>query len=889
MRDNLDLIFSPASIAVIGASSRKGSVGFALLDNIVSAGYKGAIYPVNPKHNFVQGIAAYKNIGKVPEKVDLAIIVTPAKTVPGIVKECGRAGVGGLVIISGGFKEIGEEGQKMADDILKTIRRYDMRLVGPNCLGFINPELNLNASFGNKMAKKGNMAFISQSGALCTAILDWADSEDVGFSHFVSIGSMVDIGFHDLIDYFGSDPNTSSILIYMESLTDARKFISSARAFSRTKPIIVLKAGKSAEGAKVALSHTGTIAGNDEAFDAAFRRAGIIRAATIEQLFDCAKGLSKQPLPLGNKLAVITNSGGPGVMATDYLLEHGGKLARFGSTTFSHLNEILPEAWSRRDPVDVLGDTPPARYREAARLLLEDENVDGLLAIMNPQAVISTSAVAENLVTLNKIYDKPILAVWMGEQGMIKSQKILEAGGIPTYHYPENAVDVFLKMYNYSKNLKLLYETPTDIPQSFMPDTKGAKSIIKKVIKSGRLALTEGEGKQLLASYDIPVTDFTLATTEEEAKSFAANVGFPLVMKIVSPDIQHKTDIGGVVLNIETEAEAVRAFKNIIKGAKKAKPKADIHGVLMEKMISKKYELLIGGKKDSIFGPLIVFGMGGIAVEIYNDINFGLPPLNMALAQRIIENTKIYKLLRGYRGIKGVDIKSIQFLLYKFAYLLMDFPEIKELDINPFVVDEKGGVVIDAKVILDENVIGKKIKPYSHLVISPYPRDYVTTFTLKDGRKAILRPVRPEDEPMMEEMFYTLSKQTKYFRFFKYVPEISHEALVRYTQIDYDREIAIIAELEEKGKKVMAGVVRLISDAIGRKAEFAIVVADPWQHQGLGNKLMDYIIEIAKKKKIKKIYAMFLPNNKGMAYIFKKKGFVISAKNVKTMYAELTL
>jgi acetyltransferase len=889
MHESLTKIFHPKTVAVIGASSQPHTVGYALMKNLIGSGYEGIVYPVNPKHKSIQGVRSYASITEVPDKVDLAVISTPAHTVKGIVEACGEAGVGGLLIISAGFKEVGADGEKLAEEIRAIARSYGMRFLGPNCLGFINPSLKLNASFANRMASEGRIAFISQSGALCTAILDWAHEQNVGFSHFVSIGSMVDVGFADLIDYFGNDPHTSCILIYMESLTEARRFMSAARAFSRTKPIIVLKAGRSPEGSKVALSHTGTLAGNDDAFKAAFKRAGIIQVETIEQLFDTAQALAMQKRPRGKRLAIVTNAGGAGVLATDHLVRRGGKLAQFSQLTFSKLNEILPPAWSHGDPVDVLGDASPERFREAVRLCLKDPDVDGLLAILVPQAISDPTDVAREIVPLASKTDKTILATWMGEEEVSEARDILEEGRIPTYRFPESAVDAFLNMYQYSENNKLLYETPATIPHEFSPDNEKARQILQEVIQEGRLTLTEIEAKKLLATHQIATMVNRLATTAEEAVSYAEVVGLPLAMKIVSPDIQHKTDVGGVFLGVRSAERAGQVFTQIIENAKKHRPEAQIDGVLLEPMIDKDHELLIGCKKDPIFGPVIVFGMGGVAVELFKDINMGFPPLNMALAKRIIEETKVYELLKGYRGMPGVDINAIQFLLYKFAYLVMDFPEIKEIDINPFVVDEHGGLVLDAKVVLDEAVIQKPVKPYSHLIISPYPKEYITSFTMKNGQHVLLRPIRPEDEPMEAELFTNLSEETKYFRFFGFVPNVTHDLLARFTQIDYDREIAIIAEVEEKGEKKMAGVVRLVSDPVTETAEFAIVVADPWQGNGLGNYLTDYGLKLAREKGIKTILASFLNANTRMRHMFEARGFTVTKNDFESSSAELKL
>jgi acetyltransferase len=885
----LHRIFEPRTVAVIGASNKEGSVGYALIRNMIGSGFKGTIYPINFKHKSIYGVRSYAKLRDTRDEIDLAIIATPAATVPDLVKECGENGVGGVVIISAGFMEAGTEGKQLTEEILAYGRQYKMRIIGPNCLGFIKPSIKLNASFANKMALPGKIAFISQSGALCTAILDWSVEKNVGFSYFVSIGSMVDVGFHDLIDYFGNDPNTSSIVIYMESLTHTRKFMSAARAFARSKPIIVLKAGKSSEGAKVALSHTGTLAGNDRAFDAAFMRAGIIPVNTIEELFNAAQSLAMQPRPKGNRLAIVTNAGGPGVLATDHLMSLGGNLAELSDATMEKLNQALPAVWSHGNPVDVIGDAGAKRYHDATEAVLTDPNVDGVVVVLTPQAMTKADEIAREVVKLGNKYHKPILASWMGEEDVDEGCDILEQGGIPVFRIPENAVNTFMSMYNYTRNIEALYETPATIPHSFLPDTEKTHDLIKEIMLSGRYVLTEDEAKKVLTHYQIPISKNKIAATEEEMRKIVQEIGFPLVMKIASPDITHKTDTGGVVLNIKNEREAEEAYHHILASAKQAKPDADIRGVLIEEFISKKYELIIGSKKDPIFGPVIVFGMGGVAVEVFKDLNVGLPPLNMALAQRIIEDTKIYKLLKGYRGMEGADLESIRYLLYKFAYLVMDFPQIKEIDINPYVVDHSGGVVLDAKIVLDDQIDPNLSKDHSHLVVSPYPSELTYQWQMRDGTDVLIRPIKPEDEPMERELFGRISKQTEYFRFFGSVGVVTHDLLVRFTQIDYDREIALVAIVEEGDKQAMAGVVRLVADGDNNAGEFAILVVDKWQGSGLGNKFMDLIMEVAQQRKIKKVYATVLNANTIMLHMFRKRGFTIRYDDSESSYAEKVL
>lgn len=882
----LTKLFNPKVIAIIGASGKEGTVGNSLMKNIIGSGFDGIVYPVNPKRSNILGVKAYKHLEDIPDQIDLAIICTPAAAVPQVVEDCGIEGVSGIVLITAGFSEIGEKGKEMIDRVHELLKKYNMRMIGPNCLGFIKPSIKLNASFANRMALPGNIAFISQSGALCTAILDWSVKQNVGFSHFVSIGSQLDISFHDLIDFFGTDSQTSSIVIYMESLRDARRFLSAARAFARNKPIIVLKAGKSSEGAKAAMSHTGSLAGNDAVFDAAFKRSGVIRVDTIDELFHIAQALAMQPRPAGKRIGIITNAGGPGVIATDTLISRGGKLAELSPETIEELNQHLSPNWSKANPVDVIGDAKPVDYKKAVEYCLKDKNVDGALVILTPQSMTNPTETARQVIEASKKTNKTLLASWMGADDVREGRELLESHRIPVYDTPEDAIKSFMLMSNYNRNLDLLHETPAQIPSQFQPKVKESQELIDLVLADERTVMTEFEAKQLLDNYQIAVVSNGLARTEDDAVEISERIGFPLVMKIASPDILHKTDVGGVILNISNPEEARIAFNKIMDSVREKAPEADIRGIFVEQMCKRKYELIIGTKKDPIFGPTIVFGMGGVSVEIFKDTTVGLPPLNMALAMRLIEDTKIYKLIKGYRGMPGADISSIQFLLYKFAYMLVDFPQINEIDINPFGVDERGGMVLDAKVILEKDVAKDHANPYKHLVISPYPSNYIKEIVLKDDKKFILRPIKPEDEYMEKEMFSNFSERTQRFRFFQLIKDISHDKLVRYTQIDYDREIAIIAEVEEDDKRKMAGVARVISDQYNEYAEFAIVVADPWHNIGLGNALMDYILCIVKEYGTKIIYANILAENHIMLHMFKVRGFKLT-KEEDGYYAEI--
>ena len=889
MRKQLLKLFQPQSVAVIGASDNPYSIGYMVMKNLMESNFKGSITPINLRHRSIQGVEGYYYVGDLPEPPELAVIATPDYAVLQVIRECGEAGVGAIAVISPGFQESGEEARHRLERIKTITREYGMRVLGPNCLGFINPHIGLNASFAPRMAKPGNIAFISQSGALGISTLDWAIEQNVGFSYFVSVGAMADVGYADLIDFFGTDHRTSCILIYMESLTEARRFMSAARAFARHKPIIVLKAGRSREGRKAALSHTGVLIGNDSVFSAAFRRSGIIRVNTIAQLFNCAQSLAMQPPPAGNRLAVLSNAGGPGVLATDYLMANGGQLAELTEKTYDKLNEHLPVNWSHGNPVNILGDASAEVYKKALLQLLSDANTDAVLVILTYQSMTAPEAVAKAVVEVNKKSRKPLFAAWMGERGVQTARDILEDGRVPPYRYPESAVDVFLKMYAYHRNLQMLYETPPEEPQQFRSDKEKARAIIEKVRAAGRLQMMEHEAKELLACYELPVTEYRLATTAEEAVACAKQCGYPVAMKVASPSLYHKTETGGVRLGLRTGQMVQKAFEDIISQVNAAAPEAEVLGVVVERMVNKPFELFIGGRKDEVLGPVIAFGKGGIEIEVYKDAQLDLPPLNMALAHRIIERTRIYPLLKGYRGMEGVNLEILAFTLCKFAYLLMDFPEIREADINPFVMGRKNGVMLDAHIVLEPPSNSTSNKPYRHLVLPPYPGRYQKSIKAKNGKKVRLRPIRPEDEPMELEMVNRLSKESLYYRFFGYVPRMTHEMMTRFTQIDYDREMAIIALVDQPKGEEMIGVVRIIADPWGEAAEYAILVADEWQGQGLGSQMTDYIIEIARDMELQRLYASVMASNKGMISLFERKGFTVEREDFDTYKVDLEL
>jgi acetyltransferase len=833
-RESFDALFKPRSVAVIGATDKEGSVGLAMMNNLKT--FRGKVFPVNPKRDQVLGLKAYPNIAAVPEKVDLAVIITPAPTVPGVIGECIAAGAKSALIISAGFKEIGPEGAELERQILAQARDAHMRIVGPNCLGIMNTRIGLNATFADAIANPGNVAFISQSGALCTAVLDWSFREKVGFSYFISVGSMLDVGWDDLIDYLGDDPDTDSIVMYMETIGDARSFISAAREVALNKPIIVIKAGRTAAAAQAAASHTGSLAGSDDALDAAFRRCGVLRVHTIADLFYMAEVLAKQPRPKGPHLTVVTNAGGPGVLATDALILNGGELTALAPETIAKLNDFLPSAWSHGNPVDILGDATPERYAKALELVADDPASDGLLVILTPQAMTEATATAELLRPYARLRDKPILASWMGGDSVEAGERILNEAGIPTFGYPDTAARMFTYMWRYSDNLRSLYETPVAGDDRAIRRDEAA-ALIAQVRASGRTLMTEYESKQLLAAYGIPTVPTYIAADEEQAVAHAEAIGYPVVVKLHSETITHKTDVGGVHLNL-CDAHAVRDACRLIKASVLARGKeSDFLGVTVQPMIKRDgYELIVGSATDSQLGPVLLFGTGGQLVEVFQDRALGLPPLNSTLARRMMEQTRIYTALKGVRGRKPVPLDELEQLMVRFSYLVAEQRWIKEIDINPLLASEQALIALDARVVLHPAHISEAELPRT--AITPYPVEYVAPWTLHDGTAVLIRPIRPEDEPLLVEFHHTLSEQSVYQRYFHPFPlseRIAHERLTRIAFINYEREMALVAERRDEAYKPhIIGVGRLIKLRGGKEAEFAILISDEYQHQGLG-------------------------------------------------------
>ena len=884
-RPGFDSMFSPRSVAVVGATDREGSVGRTLLLNLLNPNFQGAVYPVNPKRESILGLRAYASIAALPEKADLAVVITPAPTVPGIIGECAEAEVQSVVVISAGFKERGTEGKHLEEQIRQELVRSKMRLIGPNCLGIMNPASGLNATFAHAMALKANVAFLSQSGALETAILDWSLEEKVGFSAIVSTGSMLDVGWGDLIDYFGQDPDTHSILLYMESVGDARSFLSAARAVALKKPIIVIKAGRSEAASRAASSHTGALTGSDEVFDAALRRSGVLRVQTIADLFYMAKTLAHQPRPKGPRLTILTNAGGPGVLATDTLIANAGELATMSDKTIQSLNEFLSPHWSHANPVDVLGDARPAEYARALEIAARDPNSDGLLAILCPQGMTDPTLVAESLEPYASGLGKPVLASWMGGQLAAKGVARLNEVGIPTFAYPDTAARVFAYMWAYTYNLRGLYETPSLVEEVDAGDKSNeqAAAVIEGVKKNGRTLLTETESKQILAAYGIATVETQIATSPADAAAIARSMGFPVVLKIYSESITHKTDVGGVKLNLIDEAAVAKAYDEIERSVTEKAGGAAFQGVTVQRMIRLDgYELILGSSVDPQFGPVILFGSGGQLVEVYRDRALALPPLNATLAQRLLEQTKVYKALKGVRGRASVDLNQLKRILIRFARLVVEQPWIKEIDINPLLASPERVLALDARVVLHnpETTFENLPRP----AIRPYPTQYVSEWKLKSGDSVLLRPIRPEDEPLMVRFHQALSDQTVYLRYFhmeNLSSRTAHDRLLQKCFIDYDREIALVADYidPQNGEHEIIAVGRLTKDSVGNDAELAVLVADRWQKEGLGAELVSRLIEVARDQKLERVVANILPENQSMRSLANRFGFVVQSSD----------
>jgi acetyltransferase len=883
-------MFDPENIALIGATEEPGSAGRSLLDNLLFSKER-KVFPVNPNRKTVLGLECYPTVKDIPEKIDLSVVATPPPTVPDVVEECGKIEADGIIIISSGFREMGDEGTRLLARIEEIQKKYGMRILGPDCLGIIRPNLGLNASRLKVTLRPGNIALVAQGGALGAAIFDWAMDAHVGFSIFASLGSMIDIDFSDLIDFLGNDPETRSIMLYMEEVVHAKKFMSAARGFAHNKPIMVVKPGRFKLAPRTAFSHTGTLVTCDQVYDAAFQRAGVVRVKEIADFFNTVTVLHSKQLPKGPRLAILTNVGWVGVMATDALLELGGKLAELSENSMDEMNVVLPALWSHGNPIDILGDADVERYEKVMAVCLNDPGVDGLLVIFTPQYVVGPEELAAAVVKIAGATSKPIITAWMGGKTVEQARGILLQNTIPTYDTPEDAVKTYLYMVQHRRNLELLYETPAELSVDQAPAKNHLKALIRKVIKEGRTILYEEESKRFLANYGIPAVSPRLANNVEGAISIAKYVGYPVVLKIVSPDITYKSDAGGVITGINSEERLKVEYENLLRKTQEALPRVRIGGITVQKMIEGiDYEIILGAKKDPNFGAVILFGMGGTAVQIYRDYSLGLVPLNQTLAKRLMEETEVYRMLQGYRGKPPADLRQLEQIVVRFSNLIVDFPEIAEMDVNPIAIADGKAVALDARIIIDPGALGNNSEtPYPHLAIAPYPTRYMMTWRLTDGTEVLIRPIRPEDEPLEYELLTSCSRETLSSRFLEGLEHVTHEMLTRVCNIDYEREIEIVAEVRDRARRRLIGTARLTIEPDFGSGQFGLLVHDDYQGKGLGYKLSDTLIGIAQEKGLAKFRGYIFTENKRMVKLVKKLGFTVEHLSGGLSRAEMKL
>ncbi len=885
---NLEYLFNAKSIAVIGASDRPHSVGATVFRNLIGGTFTGPIWPINSRRATVAGRRAFPSVGALPTPAELAVICTPAATVPQLVAELGAAGTKAAVVLTAGLSGVMTgDGRNLTDAMLAAARPHLLRVLGPNCFGMLVPGIGLNASFAHTDANVGDIAFVAQSGALMAAMLDWAKTHGIGFSRFISLGDAADVDCGDVLDYLASDPHTRAILLYLESVTAARKFMSAARAAARNKPVIAIKAGRVAEASKAAASHTGALAGADDVYDAAIRRAGMLRVATTLDLFDALEML-KHAKPLrGNRLAIITNGGGPGVMATDALIASNGKLAQLSDATIASLNAVLPTTWSHGNPVDIIGDAPPERYVAALKVLLDATEVDALLFIHAPTAIVASTEIADACAPVIRASPRNVLACWMGGDGVKAADAIFHSSGIPTYSTPEEAVRAFLQLTDYRRNQESLMQTPASVAEHFEPATVTARRTILDAIASGRSMLTEPEAKSVLTAYAIPVVETRVASNAANAVQAAIDLGFPVALKILSPDISHKSDVGGVMLNLQTADEVRSATEAMQSRCAKLRPDALLSGFTVQQMIMRggAHELIVGCTTDAVFGPVILFGQGGTAVEAVADKAVALPPLNVPLARDLVAQTRIAKLLAGYRDCPPADVDAIHLTLIKISQLIADMPEIVELDINPLLADQHGVIALDARIQVQRtHSVGTQ-----RFAIRPYPKE-LEDWIMFGGRRVLVRPIRPEDEPQHAAFLAQVKPEDMRLRFFHAVRELPHSALARFTQIDYDREMAFIAVgTTESGQPETLGVGRAIADPDNTCAEFAVLVRSELKGAGLGRALLERIIHYCRSRGTRELFGEVLPENRRMLGLATALGFRADASDNDCVRVSLKL
>ncbi|MDT3707861.1 MAG: bifunctional acetate--CoA ligase family protein/GNAT family N-acetyltransferase [Thiobacillus sp.] len=866
-------LFNACSVAVFGASEREDSVAGTLFRNLRHAGYEGEVYPVNPKHQTVYGERCYASASELPAIPELALIATPAATVAQIMEECGQRGIRHAIVLSAGFRETGPAGAALEDALKTVAKKHGIRFIGPNCLGIQRPAIGLNATFSQGTTQPGDLALVSQSGAICTAMLDWAETNGIGFSSVVSTGASADLDFGEILDYLAYDVKTRGILLYIEGIRDARRFMSALRATARLKPVVLVKVGRHEAGSKAVASHTGALVGSDAVFDALVRRAGVVRVNTILQLFASARALSTHIQPSGNRLAIVTNGGGPGVMATDLAVDMGVRMAELSPETITALDGVLPANWSHANPLDIIGDAAAGRYRAALDACLGDPNVDGVLVMLTPQAMTRPTEVAEAVVEVAKTSHKPVLTCWMGEAQVHAGRRLFKQAGIPYFTTPEPAVEVFSFLSAFYENQRQLMQTPGPLSHQTEPDVEGARLIIESALAHGRHLLSEVESKAVLSAFRIPIAPAHIARSPMEAMLMAQQMGFPVVMKINSPDITHKSDVNGVRLGLSSGQAVRAAFGEMLADIKRLRPDATLDGIVIEPMVTRPHarEVLLGMTSDAVLGPVIVFGAGGVDVEAFQDRAVTLPPLNRYLARDLIRRTRVATLLGPFRNRPPVDMDALENVLLRLSEMVCELPWLAELDINPLLVDEHGALALDARIVIAPRI--PSADRYGHMAIHPYPTHLVTHWQLPDGHDVLIRPIRPEDAELTQGFVKSLSEESRYFRFMDAVSELSPAALARLTQIDYTREMALLALTEADGREVELGVARYAINPDGDSCEFALVVNDAWQKQGIGHKLMDVLMDVARGQGLKRMEGEVLKTNQPMLKLVGALGF----------------
>jgi acetyltransferase len=869
----LEGLFAPRAIALFGASERPESVGGRVFSNLIAYGFERPIYPINPKYQTVFGRRCFGKLRETGEPMDLAVIATPAATVPEIIRHCGEYGVRAAIVYSAGFAEAQEPGRALERAMLEEARRYRVRILGPNCLGLLRPIAKLNATFSKNTARVGSLALISQSGALCTAILDWAETRSVGFSGVVSLGEGADIDFGDVLDYFALDEHTRSILLYVEGVHDARGFMSALRVAARLKPVVVVKAGRHAEGSRAALSHTGALVGSDDAFDAALMRAGAVRALSVEQLFAAAQLLTSEHRVRGNRLTIVSNAGGPAVLAVDRAADLGIALAPLAPATSAALDRILPAHWSHGNPIDILGDADAERLAAAVEICLNDANSDGVLVVLTPQAMIDPLAAARTVIAQRRKKPRLILTSWMGGTQVLPARALFAEHGVPTFPTPERAVEAFAYLANYQRNQELLRQVPGPLAPHSEADVAGARLIIETALAQERRVLTGAEAYAVLSAFRIPHADVVPVASASDALVAAETIGFPVALKILSPDILHKSDVDGVRLNVGAAAAVRSVYQGLMESVQRQRPDARLHGVTVERMYSRRdgRELHVGVARDDVFGPVVSFGLGGTAVEVLRDRAVALPPLNSLIARHLIRRTRAATLLGAFRHLPPARQAAVEEVLLAVSEMVCELPQVRELDINPLMADADGAIVLDARIIIEP--IGPQLPRYGHMAIHPYPSHLVAHMQLKDGVDILLRPIRPEDAEIEVAFVHNLSPESRYMRFMQTLQELTPEMLVRFTQIDYDRELALVAITQQGGREVEIAVARYSMNPDGESCEFALVVADAWQRKGIGTRLVTMLMEAARARGFRVMEGQVLAENAAMLTLVRRLGF----------------